>query len=66
MTLHCTCKKCRATPAGKNRNSKSNGVPEQMPHPYALKNGDVLIHWSKHDYDKLYSTEKAAYPDSRW
>ena len=29
---------------------------------YALKNGDVLQHWSSHNYDRLYSTEIAQYP----
>ncbi len=62
MTLHCTCTKCNATPAGGNRNSNSNGIAEVMTHPYALKNGDVLMHWSAHSYEQLFSTEKAQYP----
>ncbi|MDH3325979.1 MAG: hypothetical protein OEM38_04595 [Gammaproteobacteria bacterium] len=62
MTIHCTCRKCNATPAGKNRHSNSNGTAEKMLHSYVLKNGDVLIHWSRYDFDKMYSTEKATYP----
>ena len=61
MTLHCECKKCKATPAARNRNSQSNNKAEEIENPYALKNGDRLIHWSRHDFDKMYSTEKAGY-----
>ncbi|PCH65946.1 MAG: hypothetical protein COC04_00525 [Gammaproteobacteria bacterium] len=61
MPVYCECKKCKATPAAKNRHANQTGTAEQIGLRYELKNGDKLIHWSRYGFDKMYSTEKAEY-----